>query len=633
MRTSNHFSLKQRIGMIIGIGIFMTALILISYGSYQARTEAINAAKHEAMANAKEFSSKVQIIMEDAMDASRAMANAFSAVGNNQNLTSISRSDAQRMAEKVLFSNKDFLGFTIAFEPDAFDGNDANYSNKAAHDKTGRFLSYLTKNNDGTANIDVLIDYETADKAPWYWIPKNTKNEFLTEPVIYPIQGVDVLMVSLMTPILNNDTFLGVTGIDYPIDFMQKLVNQIDFYEGNYQLSILSNKGVFAANKLNPDYIFKNIKDIDAAHAQDQLKAIRNGAVETITQNGELIINVPLKIANTTEYWQVSFSVPMSIITREANILMRNQIIIGILLVIIGIGSVVWYISRIIKPLEGMVEMANQMAKGDLKTTIQVNASNDEIGMLYKAFTEMKSKLTAIINQIVEGAGQIANASEQLRITSIQLSQGASEQASASEEVSSTMEQMTSNIHQNKDNAGKTENITEEVTDGVMKGAEAANTSVTSMIEMAQKIVFIKDIAMQTNILSLNAAVEAARSGEHGKGFAVVAAEVRKLAEHTTSASAIIDKLIKESKLTVENTGEIMQTIVPKMTETSRLVQEISAASAEQATGAEQVNNAIQQLSQVTQQNAAASEEMASSAEELSAQAESLKHLISYFKV
>jgi methyl-accepting chemotaxis protein len=323
----------------------------------------------------------------------------------------------------------------------------------------------------------------------------------------------------------------------------------------------------------------------------------------------------------------------MSIITREANILMRNQIIIGILLVIIGIGSVVWYISRIIKPLEGMVEMANQMAKGDLKTTIQVNASNDEIGMLYKAFTEMKSKLTAIINQIVEGAGQIANASEQLRITSIQLSQGASEQASASEEVSSTMEQMTSNIHQNKDNAGKTENITEEVTDGVMKGAEAANTSVTSMIEMAQKIVFIKDIAMQTNILSLNAAVEAARSGEHGKGFAVVAAEVRKLAEHTTSASAIIDKLIKESKLTVENTGEIMQTIVPKMTETSRLVQEISAASAEQATGAEQVNNAIQQLSQVTQQNAAASEEMASSAEELSAQAESLKHLISYFKV
>ena len=168
---------------------------------------------------------------------------------------------------------------------------------------------------------------------------------------------------------------------------------------------------------------------------------------------------------------------------------------------------------------------------------------------------------------------------------------------------------------------------------GIEEGAESALISVKAMYDIIEKVSFIKDIAFQTNILALNAAVEAARSGEHGKGFAVVAAEVRKLAEHTSSASIVIDDLTKKSQVTVERNGEIMQSIVPQMSQTAKLVMEISAASNEQAAGAGQVNNAIQELGHVTQQTAAASEQLASSAEELSAQAESLKKVISFFKL
>lgn len=195
------------------------------------------------------------------------------------------------------------------------------------------------------------------------------------------------------------------------------------------------------------------------------------------------------------------------------------------------------------------------------------------------------------------------------------------------------MQEMTSNIHLNSDNSVQAMTIAEKMTKDILKGADSAESSVKLMNEVVSKISFIKGVAAQTNILSLNAAVEAARTGEQGRGFAVVAAEVRKLADHTSNASVVIDNLTKNSQQTINETGELMQKIVPQITDTTRLLQEISASSKEQTTGAEQVNSAIQQLSQVTQQNAAASEEMASSSEELASQAENLKNLIEYFKI
>ena len=157
--------------------------------------------------------------------------------------------------------------------------------------------------------------------------------------------------------------------------------------------------------------------------------------------------------------------------------------------------------------------------------------------------------------------------------------------------------------------------------------------TVEAMKQIAHKISIIEEIARQTDLLALNAAIEAARAGQHGKGFAVVASEVRKLAERSQLAAGEISQLSNSSVEIAESAGAMLNELVPDIRKTADLVQEISAASNEQNTGAEQINSAIQQLDQVIQQNASVSEEMSSTSEELASQAEQLQTSIDFFIV
>ncbi|NLF42437.1 MAG: methyl-accepting chemotaxis protein [Bacteroidales bacterium] len=284
------------------------------------------------------------------------------------------------------------------------------------------------------------------------------------------------------------------------------------------------------------------------------------------------------------------------------------------------------------EPINDAILLADKLSKGDLKSDIS-SPYNDEIGQLANSLQFMVEKLRETIGQVRAGSDNIASASQQISSTAQQMSDGANQQASAAEEVSSSMEEMASNIQQNTDNARETESIAIQSHQGVEAASKTTELAVNAMKEIAQKIGIIGEIARQTNILALNAAVEAARAGEHGKGFAVVAAEVRKLAERSQIAAGEIDKLSKYGVDISVEAGNKLKEIVPEIQKTARLVQEISAASIEQNTGADQVNNAIQQLNQVTQQNAAASEEMATSSEELASQADQLLDLISFFQI
>jgi methyl-accepting chemotaxis protein len=310
----------------------------------------------------------------------------------------------------------------------------------------------------------------------------------------------------------------------------------------------------------------------------------------------------------------------------------QNGVIIFSIIATIGGIVLAYIIARgIITPINKGVAFAQKISNGDLTARINVN-QKDEIGVLADSLTNMAGKLRKIVGDIRVGANNIASASEQMSSNSQEMSQGASEQASSAEQVSSSMEQMKSNIQQNTDNAQQTEKISKNAAESIRKGNEAAQNSVQSMKDIAEKISIINDIAYQTNILALNAAVEAARAGEYGKGFAVVASEVRKLAERSAEAASEIDEKSKSGVEISEKAGKQLEDIVPEVEKTSQLVQEITASSNEMNSGADQVNNAIQQLNQVTQQNAASSEELATSAEEMASQADQLKETIAYFK-
>ncbi len=306
-------------------------------------------------------------------------------------------------------------------------------------------------------------------------------------------------------------------------------------------------------------------------------------------------------------------------------------VVAALISIILGILAAVIITRGITGPLfEGVAVMA-ALAKGDLTVDIE-SKSKDETGQLIAAMKTMVDKLKGIVGDVKSASDNVASGSQQLSSSSEEMSQGATEQASSVEEVSSSMEQMTSNIRQNADNAQQTEKIALKSANDAKEGGKAVAETVAAMKEIAGKISIIEEIARQTNLLALNAAIEAARAGEHGKGFAVVASEVRKLAERSQAAAGEISHLSTTSVQVAEKAGEMLTKLVPDIQRTAELVQEISGASNEQNSGAEQINKAIQQLDQVIQQNASASEEMASTAEELSSQAEHLQESIAFFK-
>ena len=272
-----------------------------------------------------------------------------------------------------------------------------------------------------------------------------------------------------------------------------------------------------------------------------------------------------------------------------------------------------------------------RVAAGDLTLKLETTEKNKD--SVFGSVKAMIDQLKEVVETVKAASDNVASGSQELSASSEEMSQGATEQAAAAEEASSSMEQMAANIKQNADNAMQTEKIAVKSAADAKAGGESVAQTVTAMKDIADKISIIEEIARQTNLLALNAAIEAARAGEHGKGFAVVAAEVRKLAERSQNAAAEISELSGSSVEVAEQAGDMLAKMVPDIQRTAELVQEISAASKEQDSGAEQVNKAIMQLDQVIQQNASASEEMASTSEELSSQAEQLQDTIAFFRV
>ena len=307
----------------------------------------------------------------------------------------------------------------------------------------------------------------------------------------------------------------------------------------------------------------------------------------------------------------------------------------------VSLGSVIagvmlsFFLVRMVKlPLGGepaeMQRIAQRIADGDLN--IQFRNRENASGV-YAAMMEMVDKLRMMVSQVRANAEGLASASNEVSATAQNLSQSSTEQASSVEETTASIEQLNASVQQNAENARVTSDIAAGSAEEARSGGEVVNKTVRAMKEIAGKISLIEDIAYKTNLLSLNATIEAARAGEHGKGFTVVAAEVRKLAENSRVTAQEINELANNSVSIAEDAGKLLEAMVPNIGKTADLVEEITAASKEQASGVGQINEAMGQLDKATQQNAAASEELAATAEELNGQATELQQTVAFFRV
>ncbi len=329
----------------------------------------------------------------------------------------------------------------------------------------------------------------------------------------------------------------------------------------------------------------------------------------------------------------------------------RKGILVSLMLiaavVAVALAIAVWLIQRmIIMPAAKIVCDLDLLAKGDFSVPVS-HASQDELGKIAASAEHIRIDLGKIVAEVRSGAETITSAAEEISVGNTQLSQRTEQQASSLEETASSMEELTSTVKQNAENAKQANQLAIDASDIASKGGEVVGEVVgtmSSINESSRKIVdiisVIDGIAFQTNILALNAAVEAARAGEQGRGFAVVAGEVRNLAQRSAAAAKEIKMLIDDSVRRVEegsrlvdDAGRTMGEIVDAVKRVTGIMADISAASTEQSTGIEQINQAVTQMDEVTQHNAALVEEAAAAVLSMVEEARRLSQSVQVFRL
>ncbi|MGW8247244.1 MAG: methyl-accepting chemotaxis protein [Acidiferrobacterales bacterium] len=334
-------------------------------------------------------------------------------------------------------------------------------------------------------------------------------------------------------------------------------------------------------------------------------------------------------------------------VQQSANKLVATILIAGMVIGGIAIlGSLFLLTMAITKGLDEAVRVCKKVAQGKLGLEINPK-SNDEIGQLLSSLKFMDENLMRVVHEVKSAVASISSASQEIAQGNTSLSQRTEEQASSLEETASSMEEMTGTVKQNAESAAEAKHLAETNRVRASSGADVVTQAVNAMGEINESsskigeiISTIDGIAFQTNLLALNAAVEAARAGEQGRGFAVVASEVRALAQRSAEAAKEIKGLIEDSvdkvkagTHLVDESGKTLEEIINGAQKVAGIIAEISAASMEQASGIDQVNNAIAQMDNMTQDNAALVEEATAASRSMQEQAHNLEHLMTFFHI
>ncbi|CAN7248064.1 methyl-accepting chemotaxis protein [Pseudomonas sp. LjRoot71] len=623
---------------------------------------------------------------------------------NGSPLLSASREELANLVHETTAQNPKLLGSYIGWEPNAFDGNDDVYAGPKdnGYDGTGRFIPWWFRNADGSLGIDSLGSLESETLLPtgvregeYYLCPKERKRPCVIDPAPYDVGGKMIMLASFTSPILVNGEFRGIAGADLAVNFIQELLlkanNQL--YDGAGEMALIANNGRLVASTQAPDKLGKPATELLDANEMANLQALKAGqATYNIDEQDDPAKNhielfLSFNIGNTDARWVLMLSLPVTTVMADLHSMQADlraqgeadtfgMALVGLLIAVIGL-LVVWFVGYgIARPLKQMVAMLDDIAQGEGDLTRRLSTDRaDELGLIALGFNTFLSKLQAMISQVVTSVQKVSDSSEHTADIAIRTNQGVQKQMAEIELVATAVHEMTAtaqDVARNATHAAEAANhadraanqgkqTVQHTADAIAALAQEIGRAVTVVQTLAKDseninaiLVAIRGIAEQTNLLALNAAIEAARAGEQGRGFAVVADEVRNLAQKTQQATEEIQTMIQQLQ---QGTRDVVKVMEDSQSKTEVSVQQASQAAAalesitqavsvindmntqiasaaeEQSAVAEDINRNVTNIGQVANEVAGGADEASQASAELTKLAEQQRRLINQFKV